>query len=273
VIFELVLMVSYLSNSGIIGEESHHRDAVAVINYNREVTEKYTSKVIDRLEEIRGDSSYRSLLFIMNSGGGSPTASEELSQYLKDFQRDKNITIYIESIAASGGYYIASAVKPIYANRNAVVGSIGVVMPHYSLKGLAQKLGIEEDYLTAGEFKRPISLMERVDEKSREYIERHLLIPTYQNFLEAVAENRDLTIDELKPFADGKIFIANMDEIKGILVDEISTLHRVKEMIRDRVGDSDLEFVDIEVDRRIALFPKLNISLNIDGLKDIFMLK
>ncbi len=51
----------------------------------------------------------------MNSGGGSPTASEELSQYLKDFQRDKNITIYIESIAASGGYYIASAVKPIYA--------------------------------------------------------------------------------------------------------------------------------------------------------------
>ncbi len=44
-------------------------------------------------------------------------------------------------------------------------------------------------------------------------------------------------------------------------------------MIRDRVGDSDLEFVDIEVDRRIALFPKLNISLNIDGLKDIFMLK
>ncbi len=77
-------------------------------------------------------------------------------------------------------------------------------MPHYSLKGLAQKLGIEEDYLTAGEFKRPISLMDRVDEKSREYIERHLLIPTYQNFLEAVAENRDLTMMSLNHLQMGR---------------------------------------------------------------------
>ncbi len=52
-----------------------------------------------------------------------------------------------------------------------------------------------------------------------------------------------MTIDELKPFADGKIFIANMDEIKGILVDEISTLHRVKEMIEIELVIAILEFV------------------------------
>jgi len=68
----------------------------------------------------------------------------------------------------------------------------------------------------------------------------------------------------------GKILSPIWMRLRGYLSTEISTLHRVKEMIRDRVGDSDLKFVDIEVDRRIALFPKLNISLNIDRSKRYF---
>ncbi len=137
----------------------------------------------------------------MNSPGGSPTASEELSEYLKDFQKDKNITMYIQSIGASGGYYIASAIKPLYANKNAIVGSIGVVMPHYNLKELAKKIGVEEDYLMAGKFKKPISLLEKIDKENREYITKHLLEPTYQNFIESVARRVEKLVNKkVKPF-------------------------------------------------------------------------
>jgi len=84
-----------------------------VIQYNREVTEEYTTTVMEKMDEVLEDESFKSVLFIMGSPGGSPTASEELSEYLKEFQKEMNVTMYVDSIAASGGYYIASAVKPL----------------------------------------------------------------------------------------------------------------------------------------------------------------
>jgi protease-4 len=266
---EIVLIGSYLSSLGFIKVDNKSKNRVAVINYNQEVTEAFTTKIMEKLDEIRKDKSYKSVLFIMNSPGGSPTASEELSEYLKDFQKDKNITMYIQSIAASGGYYIASAIKPIYANKNAIVGSIGVVMPHYNLEELAKRVGIEEDYLTAGEFKKPISFLEKIDEKNREYIKKHLLEPTYKNFIESVAKNREITVDRLKPFTDGKIYIANMADIKDILVDKISSLYMVKRAIKNSLGVKDLEFVDINLDEKKSFLPEIKVGLELKPYRGI----
>jgi len=266
---EIVLIGSYLSSLGFIKVDNKSKNRVAVINYNQEVTEAFTTKIMEKLDEIRKDKSYKSVLFIMNSPGGSPTASEELSEYLKDFQKDKNITMYIQSIAASGGYYIASAIKPLYANKNAIVGSIGVVMPHYNLEELAKRVGIEEDYLTAGEFKKPISFLEKIDEKNREYIKKHLLEPTYKNFIESVAKNREITVDRLKPFTDGKIYIANMADIKDILVDKISSLYMVKRAIKNSLGVKDLEFVDINLDEKKSFLPEIKVGLELKPYRGI----
>ncbi len=266
---EIVLIGSYLSSLGFIKVDNKSKNRVAVINYNQEVTEAFTTKIMEKLDEIRKDKSYKSVLFIMNSPGGSPTASEELSEYLKDFQKEKNITMYIQSIAASGGYYIASAIKPLYANKNAIVGSIGVVMPHYNLEELAKRVGIEEDYLTAGEFKKPISFLEKIDEKNREYIKKHLLEPTYKNFIESVAKNREITVDRLKPFTDGKIYIANMADIKDILVDKISSLYMVKRAIKNSLGVKDLEFVDINLDEKKSFLPEIKVGLELKPYRGI----
>jgi len=263
---EIVLIVSYFSSLGFFKSVKYSKNKVAVINYNKEVTEDYTSKVMEKLDEIRENKHYKSVLFIMNSPGGSPTASEELSEYLKDFQKDKNITMYVQSIAASGGYYIASAIRPLYANKNAIVGSIGVVLPHYNLEKLAKKIGIEEDYITAGKFKKPISFLEKIDKENREYIIKHLLEPTYKNFLDSVAKNRGLSTEELKPFADGKIYIANMKEIQGVLVDKIASLYQIKKMIKDNLKSKDVEFVEIELEKKRSLFPQIKVDLNLQQL-------
>ena len=189
-IAELIFIVQFFNKQGLFGDVNPTHSKVAVVRYNKPVTEEFTTKVMEKMDEIREDKSYKSVLFIMGSPGGSPTASEELSEYLKAYQKDMNITMYVDSIAASGGYYIASAIKPLIANKNAIVGSIGVIMPHYNLEELAKKVGVEEDYLAAGKFKKPVSMLAKIDQENREYMTNNLLKPTYDNFINAVATNR-----------------------------------------------------------------------------------
>jgi len=263
---ELLFIVGYFSKSGLMGEVSTSLNKVAVVRYNHEVTEEFTTRVMEKMDEVREDSAYKSVLFIMGSPGGSPTASEELSEYLKEYQKDINVTMYVDSIAASGGYYIASSVRPLFANKNAIVGSIGVIMPHYNFGGLAKNIGIEEDYLAAGKFKKPISMLAKIDKENKAYMIEHLLKPTYDNFVNSVAENRSLKPSVIKKFAEGKIFIANMPEIQGILVDKVSSLYKIKEMIRTHLNSDHVDFVDIDLDKEQSFFPQVKVDLGLETL-------
>lgn len=266
---EVVLIGSYFARSGLFGDAvTGTGKKVAVIRYDKPVTEAYTAKIMDSMESVRVDPSYSAVLFVMSSPGGSPTASEEMSEYLADYQKDKNITMYVESIAASGGYYIASAIKPLIANKNAIVGSIGVIMPHYNLGELAQKVGVKEDYIAAGKYKKPISMFKEIDDENREYMTKHLLLPTYENFLNSVAHNRGLKREEILPFADGKIYIANAPEIKGVLVDKISSLYRVKKSMKKFFGGGKLEFVNIQTERKYPFLPEIKVNFDIKELLD-----
>jgi len=273
-IAEIAFIALYMTKSGLLGSSGVTLgNKVAVLRYDKEVTESYTAKIMEKLDMIRKDSAYKAVLFIMSSPGGSPTASEELSAYLVDFQKDKNITMYVESIAASGGYYIASAVKPLIANKNAIVGSIGVIMPHYNLGELAKKVGVSEDYLAAGKFKKPISMFKEIDEENRKYMTEHLLKPTYENFINSVAENRGLAPEQIRPFAEGKIYVANAPEIQGILVDKISTLYRVKAEMRKQFGEKKVSFVTIPMEKKIPFLPEIKVNLSLQELTDQFHLQ
>jgi len=260
---EIIFIASLFKKSELFDEESTASNKVAVIQYNREVTEAYTSTVMEKMDKVLEDKSFKSVLFIMGSPGGSPTASEELSEYLKAFQQEKNITMYVDSIAASGGYYIASAVKPLIANKNAIVGSIGVIMPHYNFGELAKKVGVEEDFMAAGKFKKPISMFAKIDDENRKYMTEHLLKPTYNNFVTSVANNRGVSREKILAVAEGQIFVANVPEIQGILVDEISSLYKVKKKIRERYK-GDVDFVKVNLDKKESFFPAVKVDLGLD---------
>ncbi len=260
---QIIFIGSFFKKMGVFGEVSTSLNKVAVIHYNKEVTEDYTISVMEKMDKILEDESFKEVLFIMSSPGGSPTASEELSEYLKAFQKDMNVTMYVDSIAASGGYYIASAVKPLIANKNAIVGSIGVIMPHYNLGELAKKVGVEEDFMAAGKFKKPISMFARIDDENRAYMTKNLLNPTYDNFVQSVADNRGLKKEEILAVAEGKIFVANVPEIQGILVDEISSLYKVKKQIRAKYGD-EVDFVKVSLDKKESFFPAIKVDLGLN---------
>lgn len=265
-IAEIAFFGMYFSKSGMFGKTVIGDNKVAVIHFDELITEKYTTRVMEKMDDVRKNKNFKEVLFVMGSPGGSPTASEELSEYLKEYQKDKNVTMYIGSIAASGGYYIASAIKPLHANKNAIVGSIGVIMPHYNFGELAEKIGIEEDNLAAGKYKQPISLFKKVEGEEKEYIENHLLIPTYENFINAVVANRGVEKERLLPFTEGKIYVANTPEIQGVLIDKITSLYQVKQEIRQRLGEEKTKFETIDLKEKPSFFPKVQVDMGIDKL-------
>jgi protease-4 len=166
-------------------------------------------------------------------------------------------------------------VKPLIANKNAIVGSIGVIMPHYNMGELAKKVGVEEDFMAAGKFKKPISYFAKIDKESKSYMTEHLLKPTYENFVQSVADNRGLKKEDILPFAEGKIFIANVPEIQGILVDEISSLYHVKAKIRKDLNSTDINFVDISLEEKdpFASMFHVKVDLGLDELKSAIQLR
>ena len=268
ILAEIGLLIFVAKSYGIFGEGIPLGAKVAIVDFKEPVTQEYVNKVIKSMDEVKEDKAYNEVLFIMNSPGGSPTASEELSEYLKDYAKEKNVTMYIQSIAASGGYYIASAIKPLIANKNAMVGSIGVILPHYSVGKLAEKIGIEEDDLSSGEYKKPISLFKKVGDKERAYLKKQLLTPTYNNFIDSVAANRNIDRAKLLPYTEGKIFVANSPEIKNILVDEVLVLHRLKERIKKRL-DKKISFVDIMPSDELGfLKDKIEFKFSLDSKFD-----
>ncbi len=159
---ELILLLMLAKSYGLISGGVVYGEKIAVLDFNKEITSQYTKRVISALEKVREDRSYKALLFVMNSPGGSPSEAEELSQYIKDFNKSKPVYMYVQNIAASGGYYIASAIKPLRANPNAIVGSIGVILPHFAFEKLASTVGVQEDDLTAGRYKKPIRYIKKL---------------------------------------------------------------------------------------------------------------
>jgi len=272
-IFEIGVIASifFHKSNNSISDAKKSISKIAIININKKITSKLTDNLMNKMDKIYKESKngnkWKEILIVMNSGGGSPAASEEFSEYLKDYNKNKlKVNMYVENIAASGAYYIASAIKPLQSNRNAILGSIGVIMPHYNIKKLSGIVGIEEDNIAYGKYKEPVSSFKKVDEKSKKYLNKHLLKPAYNNFINRVSENRGIKLNELEKFANGKIFIASMKKIKNILVDKITTKIEIKNKLKEKYGDKTL-FLNINKTNNNGIWKflknKTNFNINL----------
>ncbi|KAA0915469.1 signal peptide peptidase SppA [Psychrobacter sp. ANT_WB68] len=141
----------------------------------------------------------------INSPGGSPVQSDEIWQTMMDLRQeypDKKLYAVIGDMGASGAYYIASAADEIYVNPSSLVGSIGVIMPSYNIKGLMDKFGVEDRTITAGEYKDILSLSRPLTAYEEQHVEK-VLNNTHKHFINAVKEGRG---DRLKNPEQNKLF-------------------------------------------------------------------
>lgn len=267
VAFELFLFWRFSVNNGLIGKNREKDINVAVIRFDEPITPAYADRMIARLEEIRERESYKHILMVYGSPGGSPSASHDLAVYFEKFQEIVPITTYISEVAASGSYYIASTGKELIANPNAIVGSVGVLLNQMIAEKLGKKIGVEEFTLTSGEYKKPFSFLQSPSAAMKEYLTENMLTPVYNNFIHFVASRRDIPDAEFKEkYAGGRIFIAS--ESVGVLVDRISTFYEVKEEIKTalekKYPGEEIAFIDSTPREKKMPFG-VNLDLTLDA--------
>jgi protease-4 len=155
---------------------------------------------------------------------------------VKKASAEKHIVVSMGSIAASGGYYIASPADMIFANPGTLTGSIGVIMEIPNLEGLMTKIGVRTEVIKSGKHKDMASAFRKMDKEDRDILQG-VMDNVHEQFIRAVAEGRKLTVDSIRPIADGRIFTGEQaKEIK--LVDELGTLEDAIQKAAELAGIS-----------------------------------
>jgi len=191
--------------------------------------------IVNQVKKFRQDKRIRGIILRIDSPGGSVGPSQEIyDEVLKTREGGKIIYASMGAMAASGGYYIASAAEKIFANPGTLTGSIGVIMAFTNAKGLMEKIGLQPKIIKAGKYKDIGSPARAMTEKERNLLQS-VVDDVHQQFIEAIASGRGISIEEVTTIADGRIFTGRQAHSLN-LVDELGGLQASIDQLADKVG-------------------------------------
>ncbi|MFQ6097558.1 MAG: signal peptide peptidase SppA [Armatimonadota bacterium] len=216
-----------------------------------------TERILEHLKRAGKDRSVRAVVIRINSPGGSAAASQELHDAILDLRKDsgKVVVVSMSDVAASGGYYAAVAADKIIANPATMTGSIGAAWESWEIAELMEKYGVGANAITSGKYKDTGSMFRKMRADERELVQ-DMVDDVYDQFLEAVYEGRrdhltpdqirsltngakaraaDLTIDDFRSIADGRVFTGRQAKEKG-LVDALGGLDEAVEIAKKEAG-------------------------------------
>jgi len=209
-------------------------DKIAVVDVEGVIISPKT--VIQQLRKYADDQSIKAIILHVNTPGGGVAASQEIYQQVKRIrdQRKKRIVASIETVGASGGYYIASATNKIFADPGSVVGSIGVIAEWVNYGDLLHWAKLKDITMKAGEFKDTGSPARDLTPAEREYIQA-LINDMHSQFIQAVAEGRNLKVHEVQAIANGKVWTGTQ-ALPLRLVDQLGDFRSAVEDTAKSVG-------------------------------------
>lgn len=210
----IVLLIAVLSLLGSGSSSiSGFGDTVAIIPVQGEIAYSQSNilegsvatpqSVTDGIKQAEEDSTVSALVLDINSPGGSPVASEEIMNAVKNSK--KPVVVWISDTGASGAYLAASPADKIYASPSSIVGSIGVILSLTDLSGLYQKIGVNQYAIKAGEYKDMGSSYRNLTPEETRMLQE-MVDEDYDYFISLVAENRKLDINYVRSIAEGKIY-------------------------------------------------------------------
>ncbi|MBR5489231.1 MAG: signal peptide peptidase SppA, partial [Firmicutes bacterium] len=204
-------------------------------------------------------------------------ASDELYFAIREYQETTGRPVYsaMQSQATSGGYYISAPCDKILANRNCWTGSIGVTMGSLmDISELLENLGIRVDTITAGSNKAMGSGMEPMTHEQRA-IFQSLVDEAYEQFVELVAEGRDMSVAEVTKLADGRIYTAKQALENG-LIDGIATYEEAIRIMKEECELTDCEVEEFIPEVSTDLYSLLGIMAEqkgVSGMTDAQMIE
>src|SRR5215470_9954390 len=163
--------------------------------------------VVQQLKKFGDEDDIKAIILHVNSPGGGVAASEEIYREVKRIrdEKKKRIVAAIETVGASGAYYVSSATNKIYADNGSVVGSFGVIAEWVNYGELLKWAKLNAITLKAGEFKDTGSPTREMTPAEREYMQG-LIDNMHTQFIQAVAEGRHSKEQEIRPIANGKVW-------------------------------------------------------------------
>ena len=191
--------------------------------------------IVNQIKKFGQDKRIRGIVLRIDSPGGSVGPSQEIyDEVLKTRKGGKTIYASMGTLAASGGYYIASAAEKIFANPGTLTGSIGVIMAFSNAKGLMEKIGLQPEIIKAGKYKDIGSPARAMTQKEKNLLQ-NVVTDVHQQFIEAVASGRDISITEVTKIADGRILTGRQAHHLN-LVDHLGGLQVSIDQLANKVG-------------------------------------
>lgn len=171
-----------------------------------------------QLRKALSDNKVRAIVLRINSPGGEVTASDRLHHLIQEANKTKPVVAYMDSIAASGGYYAACGAKKILAHPTTLTGSIGVIIAGIDYSQLLDKVGVSMEAYKSGKFKDMLSGARPASEEEKAYVNA-MVRETYERFLEVVSASRGKSVDQLRDsdLADGRVYSGKVALEKGMV--------------------------------------------------------
>ncbi len=215
---------SSLSGATVSDVDYLTSDAVGIINIDGTIQYDGTTSSPEglkaQLDKAENNPHVKAIVLRVNSGGGTATAGEEMTSYLKDFS--KPVVVSSASMNASATYEISSQADYIFTAKTTSIGAIGTAMQITDLSGLYEKLGIRIDDITSADSKDSSYGNRPLTEEERAYYQ-DMVDQINETFIETVAEGRSMSVEEVRALATGLTF-TGMTAVENGLADEIGTL-------------------------------------------------
>lgn len=196
------------------------RKQIARIEINGAIAAATRNRVLEALKTVE-ERGFPVLLLRIDSPGGTVGDSQEIYSALRRLQAKIKVVASFGNISASGGVYIGMGAQHIVANPGTITGSIGVILRGNNLERLLEKLGVSFKVIKSGPYKDILAFDRELTDPEK-HILQELIDVSYQQFVQTVAEARNLTIDAVRSFADGRIFTGQQALELGI-VDRLGT--------------------------------------------------
>ena len=225
-------------------------ECVAVLEIIGQIFESRT--FANDLDRFLSNPSVKALVVRIDSPGGTVGASQEIYEELKKASMQIPVIASMGNAAASGGYYIAIGADTIIANPGTTTGSIGVIAGLTMFHRLADKIGLDFEVIKSGDFKDTGNPFREMTPAERKYLQG-VIDDTYMQFVEAVAEERDLTLEQVKEVADGRIFTGRQAYELG-LVDMLGTFEDAVALAGELSGIKGKPEIMEKKKRKLTLF-------------------
>jgi len=237
---------SFIEN---VVREGSSSKKIAVVRIQGIIDGETCEQVRKQLADAKKDRNVKAVILRIISPGGGVGASDRIHHYVQKFKSETNkpVVSFMQTVAASGGYYVSVACDSIISEPTTITGSIGVLANYMVLKQLLEeKLGITPIVLKSGEKKDWPSMFSEATDEQKQYLMDKAIMPAHKRFIELVADGRkELTLDQVKELSDGSIYGAP-EAYEKKLIDHIGFVEDAIKLTEKLAGIKNAKVIEYE---------------------------